>query len=66
MLVLVVVTVVVATLVTVLVTMLVAVQVAALLVVVVAVGAQEQAELYREGIVPQSDVRLEGKPVFAV
>jgi hypothetical protein len=60
------VTVIVATLITVLVAVLVAVQVAALLVVVVTVGAQEQAELYREGSVPQPAVRLEGKPVVAV
>jgi hypothetical protein len=32
----------------------------------VAVGRQEQAELYRDGIVPQLGVMLGGKPVVAV
>lgn len=34
--------------------------------VVVAVGLQEQAELYREGLLPQPPVARAGKPVVAV
>ena len=45
---------------------LVAMLVSVLVAVLVVVGAQEQAELYREGSVPQRAVRLEGKPVVAV